>query len=88
MNQSSFPFYVNQHLASSPLREKSNSVYRADETQVVTELVDYINFSKNVENEIAILAKKLIESVRENQSERSDIEDFMLQYDLSMEELR
>src|SRR3990167_6282521 len=68
------------------LRETFNTAYRMDETEAVKTLLEYINFSAAVENDIEELATKLVNSVRAHQSERSVIEIFMLQYDLSMEE--
>lgn len=68
------------------LREKLNQAYRMDETDAVNILLNYVNFNAAVEDDIEALAKKLIKSVRSRQSERSAIEAFMLQYDLSMEE--
>ena len=86
MKEISLPFFTNQLTPYDALQEKVNQAYRMEEADSVNRLLDYVNFSAHVEAEIKTLATKLIASVRSHQSERNDIEAFMLQYDLSMEE--
>lgn len=83
------PFYQHTNpdlCVYNPLRERVNAAYRMNETEVVSTLMAYVNFSPAVEHDIAALAKRLVSTVRDKQAERSVIEAFMLQYNLSMEE--
>lgn len=68
------------------LRDNYNHAYRMNESDAVNVLLNYLNSNAAIEEAIAILAEKLVKTVREHQSERSAIEVFMLQYDLSMHE--
>ncbi len=70
----------------SDLRQTINHAYRMDEKEAVRRLLEELDFSSRVENQIAAVAKQLVTSVRQNHAERNVIEAFMLQYDLSMEE--
>jgi len=86
MREVRLPFYSRPITSFDDLREKINLAYRKDETETVQSLLNYLNFNQDTEKAIAQLAEKLIQSVRKHHAERSFVEAFMVQYDLSMEE--
>lgn len=70
----------------TPLRAALTDAYLMDESVALSHLLSFLNFSDKTENAIRSLATKMVQRVRDAQSDQSMIESLMMQYDLSTEE--
>ncbi len=67
-------------------RQAMLEAYRMDESNAVSELLKIIAFSNERMHEVHDLAHQLVASVRTKDTKESNIQTFMMQYDLSTEE--
>ena len=68
------------------MAEQINRFYLGDEEKIVTELVERARLSPESQRRITQRARSLVDGVRENQKERSGLDAFLQQYDLSSQE--
>ncbi|MDF1655184.1 MAG: bifunctional proline dehydrogenase/L-glutamate gamma-semialdehyde dehydrogenase PutA [Coxiellaceae bacterium] len=73
-------------LSQSPLRQKITQAYYLNENEAVDRLIDFARFDQQSSHQAGETARRLIEAVRKDGSNRSGIEAFMYHYDLSCEE--
>lgn len=69
-----------------PVRQKINSYFLADESDVVTSLRNMAEINADLKNQIHQTAKTLVENVRKTQNQQGTIEAFIQEYDLSTDE--
>ncbi len=72
--------------AERSVAEQINRNYLGDEEQIVTALADRARLGPDQQRRIAAQAAQLVQGVRENQKERSGLDAFLRQYDLSSQE--
>jgi RHH-type proline utilization regulon transcriptional repressor/proline dehydrogenase/delta 1-pyrroline-5-carboxylate dehydrogenase len=72
--------------AERSVAEQINRNYLGDEEKIVAALADRARLAPEQQRRIAAQAKQLVEGVRQNQTERSGLDAFLRQYDLSSQE--
>ena len=72
--------------AERSVAEQINRNYLGDEEAIVAALADRARLAPDQQRRIAAQAKQLVEGVRDNQKERSGLDAFLRQYDLSSQE--
>lgn len=72
--------------AERSVAEQINRLYLGDEDRIVTSLAARARLAPEQQQRIARQARRLVEGVRENQKERSGLDAFLQQYDLSSQE--
>lgn len=70
----------------SPISASIDAHYLADEEKLVPSLVEKARFSPDQQQHIATQARSLVENVRAHPTERSGLDAFLRQYDLSSQE--
>lgn len=73
-------------IAQRPLAAAINAQYLGDEEKIVTALADRARLDAAQRARISAEARKLVESVRANPADRSSLDAFLRQYDLSSQE--
>lgn len=68
------------------LRQAISQMHRMDEASLVKQLLTQLQFEPNIEKLISSKAEELVKEVRNQLRERTAIQKFMQQYDLSTEE--
>ncbi|MEJ2120359.1 MAG: bifunctional proline dehydrogenase/L-glutamate gamma-semialdehyde dehydrogenase PutA [Alphaproteobacteria bacterium] len=63
-----------------------NALYRADETEVVRELIRQAQLSPDLRNKVARRARGLVKAVRESRLSHGGIDAFLQEYELSSDE--
>lgn len=79
--------YLNEQTPpQEPLREVITRYYHMDETGCITELLNSLQFTPELESEIRLLAEQLVMTVRVKEASKKGIEALMVHYDLSTQE--
>ena len=81
-----FDFLIESPLDSNPLRSKINTLFHADEGELVGKLLQSVKFDDQASNRVNKAACELITHVRARKHEQGVLEAFMQEYDLSSEE--
>ncbi len=71
---------------TDPLRSAIDVAWLSDETRVVNQLLQQIQFDGNAQSRIEALARQLVIGVREKAHAQGSIDAFMQEYDLSSQE--
>ncbi|HMN43377.1 MAG TPA: bifunctional proline dehydrogenase/L-glutamate gamma-semialdehyde dehydrogenase PutA [Povalibacter sp.] len=72
--------------AERSVAQQINRLYLGDEERIVTALAERARLTLEQRQHIADQARRLVDGVRENQKERSGLDAFLQQYDLSSQE--
>ena len=76
-------FLISDPAVQNSHRDAIDSLYHADETSVVSSLLDAARMEPAARERVNLRARELVQSVRDRREERGLLDAFMQQYDLS-----
>lgn len=74
------------HVPTAPLRKEITAAYRVEESQAVSRLMEQVNKDTVLKAQTAVLAKRLVVTVREKRTRASGVDALMHEFSLSSDE--